>query len=201
MSSPIAASNIAAQAFRAMELSPISAFDDDSQQAADASEQYTIALRSCLETCDWSFASKLTTLALATPPATGFVADADLPGLYKLPGDCVLIREVRPRETRWRLDEDFLRADTDQPLTIRYTRLIETEAQLPASFQTAVAYRLAVLMAPRWVGSRSKRQDLRDEAQDVLKEAERNDARSASSERYDDGEPYRSFDWATEATR
>lgn len=201
MPDPIAASNIAAQAFRAMELAPISSFADTSAQASDAKEQYPVALAAALETCDWSFASFLATLPPAAAPAAGFAADDDLPGLFKLPSDCVKLRQVRPEGARWRLDQTFLRCDQVDAVTIRYTRLITNEAQLPVSFQTAVAYHLAVLMAPRWVSSRTKRADLKKDAEDFQKEAERNDAPMASPQRYDDRAESTSYDWVTEALR
>lgn len=198
---PIAASNIAAQAFRAMELSPISSFADTSPQAADAAEQYQVALDGVLETCDWSFASRLTSLPPAALPE-GWIADEDLPGLFALPSDCVKIREIRPDTVKWRKDGRYIRADQATALTIRYTVRIEDEAQLPQSFQTAVAWALAVLLSPRWVGSRNKRRDLQQQAADYLKEAERNDAVSASPQPTDAGhEPYGAPDWVRSAIR
>lgn len=201
MPTPIAASNIAAQAFRAMELGPISSFADESDQASDAAEQYPVALKGILETADWSFASRLASLAPADPPAddAAFQTDDDLPGLFVLPADCVTLREVRPNTVRWRLDQGYLRASQTTALTIRYTRLVENEAQLPAAVQTAVAYRLATLLAPRWVNSRTKRQDLKQDATDLQKEAERTDAPMASGTPHSGtGESY--VDWVSEAT-
>ena len=201
MTDPIAASNIAQQAFRAMELAPISSFADDSPEAEDARQQYPVALGMLLETNDWSFASYLVSLPPATAPEADFTIDDDLPSIYRLPADCVMLREVRPDGVAWRLDQTFLRTDEAGGIVIRYTRLVTAEAQLPAAFQTAVAYQLAVLLAPRWVGSRSKRKELKDDFAAALKEAERNDAPMASRQRYDEGSDSRSADWVSEALR
>lgn len=196
MPEPIAASTIAAQAFRFMELSPISSFADDSEQAQSAFEQYPLALNTCLEACDWSFASTFAALPPALPGPTVTV-DPDLPHLFQLPEDVVVLREVGQGGTRWRRDRAGLRADEPGPLRVRYTGRITDEANLPAMFQTAVALRLAVLLGPRWLGTQSKMDSLRRDADVALKQAMRADARQASTVRYD-GLPDQG-DWVHEA--
>lgn len=197
MPTPVATSTIVAQAFRLMELSPVSSFGDDSEQAAAAAEQYPVALDICLEACDWSFASTLADLpALAALP-DGVAADARLPHTFRLPGDCVTLREMVDPSAHWRRDDDLIRADRGQTLTIRYTRRIVNENAASASFRTAVAYQLASLLAPRWVGKASLQQGLADGAQLYLKRAMSDDRQAASSERYD-GRPEQP-DWLSEA--
>ncbi|WP_226783191.1 hypothetical protein [Oceaniglobus trochenteri] len=196
---PIAASSIAAQAFRFMEMGPISSFQDDSEQAQDALQQYPVALRSCLEACDWSFASTYRQLSEAALEAPQIV-DPALPFAFLVPADCVRLREVQPVTVRWRIDGLTLRADVAGPLTVRYTARIENEAQLPATFQTAVSYRLATLLAPRWMATRTKIADLATAGQQTLQDAERIDARSASSARYDGRDARWSDDWVAGAT-
>jgi hypothetical protein len=196
MPTPIAASTIAAQAFRFLELSPISSFADDTPQAQDAAEQYPQALASCLSACDWSFASVLASLPAAVPGPTVAV-DPALPHLFALPGDVIVLREVGDGWTRWRRDREGLRADEGAPLRIRYTGRVENEAALPATFQTAVALALAVLLAPRWLGTQSRVEGLKQDAARVLKQAMREDARQASEARYD-GTPDQG-DWVAEA--
>lgn len=194
---PIAASTIAAQAFRFMELSAISSFGDDTEQALAAQEQYPVAMAQCLEANDWSFASVLAFLPQVTPGPT-VAADTNLPYLFALPGDVVTLREVGDgRSTRWRRDRAGLRADEPGPLRVRYTGQIDTEAALPAGFQTAVALRLALLLGPRWLGTSGKMETLRRDADAGLKAAMRIDARQASSARYD-GLPDQG-DWVQEA--
>jgi hypothetical protein len=202
MPSPIAASTIAAQAFRFMEMGPVSSFADDSPQAQDAAEQYPRAMGMCLEGYDWSFASTLAHLPEAVRPAT-LAAEAALPYLYALPGDVIVLREVGAPDAfdrpRWRLDRGFLRADAPGPLRVRYTGRIENEAILPSLFQTAVAAQLALLLAPRWLQTMSKIQWLRASLDDGMQAAIRADARMASAGRYDDRPEAR--DWVTEALR
>lgn len=193
---PRATAAIASQAFRAMEMAPFSSFADDTPQAQDAAEQYLIARRMCLEACDWSFASTVADLPLKIDG----VGDRDLPFVYALPGNCV--RLIHPVDTyvRWRVDGRLLRADAKGPLTVRYTADVEDETILPAVFQTAVALRLAALLSPRWVGSDTKTRALEDGAELHLKNAMRQDARSASAQRYD-GMSWADYDLAGWATR
>jgi hypothetical protein len=99
--------------------------------------------------------------------------------------------------TRGRRDREGLRADEAAPLVIRYTGTVDNEAALPATFQTAVALALAVLLAPRWLGTQSKAEALRADAARILKQAMREDARMASEARYDGGPDQ--GDWVAEA--
>lgn len=198
MTLTIAAANIAAQAFRFMECSPISSFDDDTEQAQSAAEQYPLALGHCLSAADWSFASVLVALPPATPALT-LAADPDMPYFYALPGDCVKIREVGDRYTKWRVDRDGLRSSDAAPLRMRYTAAITNEAVTPSAFQTAVAAQLAVLLGPRWLGTQSKMEALKQDAAGYLQKAMAEDGRQASDARYDGLEGQ--DDWVLEAMR
>lgn len=184
MTTTIAASTIAAQAFRFMELSPISSFDDDTEKARDAAEQYPVALQTCLEACDWSFASVMVFLPELAATAE-HAGDPDLPHLYALPGQVIVLREVGDSGTRWRLDRGLLRTDAAAPLRIRYTSQLTDEGVLPATFRTAVALHLAALLGPRHLGTSSKIEAIEQRAARALKAAMGNDARNASTARYD----------------
>lgn len=198
MPQPIATATIAAQAFRAMEMAPFSSFGDDTPIAQDVATQYPVALRMCLEASDWSFASRIAWLPAMIQPLASL--DADLPYTYALPGDCVRMLHPVDQWVRWRIDGMTIRADERPPLAVRYTALPQNEAQLPAWFQMAVAYRLAALLSSLWVGSDTKTQALENRAEIALKTAARNDARSASPTRYD-GEDYGIRDWHDWAIR
>lgn len=196
---PIAASNIAAQAFRMAELAPLSSFLDASQQAEDARAHFTSAMGVCLEAADWSFASALVTLPQAY--SGNEAVDDALPYIYQLPPNCLLVREVRTSVgfARWRRDAAFLRADRPAPLVVRYTREIVDEARLPQTFQHAVSALMAALLAPRWVSSRTKTADLHVNATDAMGAAKRADQRQASSARYDGNPGYTGDDWVAGA--
>jgi hypothetical protein len=198
MSTPITASVIAGQCFRLLELSPISSFGDETPQARDAAEQYPLALGSCLSSCDWSFASTVATLPEAQPGVTD-AADPNLPYLYKLPADLVKLREVLDPSVRHRIDKLGLRADMSGLLTIRYTAQVDDEASLPATFQTAVAHALALLLAPRWLSTQSKIEALERRTGQMLRKAMQEDARTGSDARYDGLDDQ--GDWVTEARR
>lgn len=196
---PIATSSIVAQAWRFMELSPISSFDDDTEQARSAAEQYEPALRYVLAKADWSFASKVANLPEATLP-DGVAEDPDLPYFYQPPGGLIRLHEVGDRYTDYRLDQEGLRASDPAPLRIRYTALITDEAKLPAAFQAAVALRLAVMLGPKWLTTQSKLEGLKKDFTTELATAKKEDSRSASASRYDD-DLTRSDDWVEDATR
>lgn len=180
--------DIARQACIFMEVTPISSLDDDSEVAQALSSQYGAARDACLETADWSFASRMVQLSeldAATMP--NYVADPDLPFAYGIPADCLRIQEVYDC-ARWRIDADGLRADIAAPLRLRYTARIENETRFPAEFRMAIAYRLAHLLAPRFSNSQGKVNDLAANADATLRRAARNHARDASPVRYD-GQP------------
>lgn len=199
MSTPIAASTIAQQAFRLMELSPLSSFADDSEQAAAAREQYFPALDMMLESYDWSFARRVAQLPPATLAAPE-IADPDLPHTYELPADLLQLRHVYGGTTfEWRVDGRLLRAGQGAAVTIRYTRRPANEKLLPRLFQLAVSHQLALLLAPRFVQTRTKIEALRVSLDDALSGARRADNHTASQARID-GRPAQG-DWATEARR
>lgn len=193
----IATSGIVAQAFRLMEMSPPSSLGDASEQAIAAVEQYGVALEACLENCDWSFASRVGRLAQVAPIATA--VDPELTFEFERPADLLAIRDISPRGMVWRLDADRLRTDISGPIHIRYTARIEDETRLPAQFRTAVAYRLAGFLAPRWTASMNRAQGLSDAADDWLTRARRGDRGSASPVRYDGRDPVES--WSASAVR
>ena len=178
-----AASTIIAQAFSMVELSAPSSFGDDSDQARDATLHYDSAIDMCLEWTDWSFASRMVTLPAASLPS-GTAADPRLPYVYALPGDCVMLRELTDTAVRYRLDEGYLRADAPAPLGIRYTRRVQDESRLPATFRAAVALQLAVLMAPRWLGVETKRASLANALDELRRRCSKSDARTASPAPY-----------------
>lgn len=197
MTFPFATSNIVAQAFGMVELSPPSSFADDTPQASDAAAFYPQALDICLELVDWGFASRMVALSEAALP-DGAIVDPDLPYAFRLPGDCVALREIKVARAKFRQDEKILRCDQPAPLPIRYTRRITNEAALPATFRTLVALQLAVYLAPRWLGVDSKREALNTNLTNARATAARADARTASPEAY--GESGAS-DWVAEALR
>lgn len=181
-----------------MELTPPSSLADNSEKANAANEQYEIALRICLEQEDFSFARCLVMLPEADVPDLVAV-DTTLPYYFPLPSDMVKLRSVQDKDRKWRIDGSVVRSDVPGGLTILYTRLVTDEKNLPAMFQTAVSYQLAVLLAPRFVASRTKRADLVSDGANALRMAIQNDAVSASHARWDGQEDY--GDWAIGAVR
>lgn len=193
---PVAVFDIAVQACRLLEVTGISSLDDAGDLARAMREQYPVARDRALEAADWSFASVLAALPQAVPEPT-VATDADLPYLYALPGDLLVIREVGTGLVQWRRDREGIRADEPAPLRLRYTGAIVDEARLPAEFRTAVGFVLALALAPKWLGTQSKTAALEDRGARALKQAMQNHAREASEARYD-GQSHHD-DWATGA--
>jgi hypothetical protein len=199
---PFATSTIVADAFRFMELSPPSSFADDSEEAEAANSKYPDALSMCLEANDWSFASRYAELAELADLPEGEVADPRIPHAYALPGDLVKLREIVDAFARWRIDaEGLLRADVGERIMIRYTRRLDDEARLPATFRVAVAAQLAVLLSPRWNNVRTKREELRGILAEAMARSRRDDGMSGSPERYDDRPNHTGDDWVSGAMR
>lgn len=183
---PKAAAAIVDQAFILMEKSPPSSFGDDTPEAEDASRHYPEALSTCLEACDWSFASRVVDLPEAELPAL-LAPDRDLPFIYSLPADCVKVREVGDRHTRWRVDEIWLRTSDRGPIRLRYTRRIENEKHTSARFRVALATELASRLAPRWLGTASKVEGLVNLAELRLKKAMAEDRVAGSQQTWHGG--------------
>lgn len=199
MSTSVANSEIVRQAFRLIDKAPITSFAEGSEEAEAAEELYHKALRLCLEESDWSFASQISELSAVTPTAPDYEADDDLPYAMNLPGDCVRMIEMRSTAVRWRVDRGYLRCDSEGPVKIRYTAMIEDESKLSASFATAVASRLAVELVQRWSTTQGRVQRIDQKAERDMIRAKYADRQSAHPVRYDGRDDER--DWVTDAQR
>lgn len=198
---PIATSTIATQAFRLMELAPLSSFADDTSQARAAAEQYPIALGMCLGAYDWSFARRTAKLARLASLPENWVEDPDLPYVYALPGDSVRLRLVVDQCATWRKEGIYIRADLAEGLTIRDTYLITNEKLLPPEFQTFVSGQLAALLAsgPGFVKRVEKVDRIKSDVEGLKQLAIENDTYSGSAHRIDDLPD--AGDWVSEALR
>lgn len=198
MTVPVAIAEIAQQACIALERTPPSSLDDDTDLARALAAFYPMALERCLEAADWSFASRLAYL----PPvalANDVTRDVDLPYPYSMPADCSRLIEVGGGIDAWRRDGDVIWASAPPPLRVRYTFVPAAETRLPAEFRSAVAHTLALILAPIWLQTASKMESIERRAGADLKRAMRNHARDASPVRYD-GQPDQG-DWVLEARR
>lgn len=197
----VTTSGIATQAFRFCRLPPPAAYPDQSEQRQAAAQALPDALEACLGAADWSFASTLVHLPQSVLPA-GVIDDGRLPVVYRLPGNLLVLREVKPAGTVWRIDRDVLRANGTAPLTIRYTARMTREDRMPATFHLAVSLHMAVLIGARFSGDDLRANNIADHARLTLKDAMRQNARTAAaaSWRQDDEQMDASHDdWATGA--
>lgn len=177
MTVDIATSTIVLQAFRLIELDPPVSFGEGSPQALAAAEQYATARDAVLESYDWASARVVAELAAVS--VSGLAADPGLPYTYALPSGALVLRRVYGVYA-WRQDGRVIRSAQASGLTVRYTAQIEREADLPATLRLAVSYQLAHLLAPFFVGSRTKREDIASGLERALAVARLNDAHSAS---------------------
>lgn len=189
---------IARQACIAMERTAPSSLDDDSDLARDIGAFYPEVRDRLLEAADWSFASKLAYLP-PRPLAEGEAVDADLPHTYAFPADALKLLEVGTGLEKWRRDALGLRADVAPPLRVRYTAGSVAEAAWPAEFRAAVSLALAVELAPKWLQTATRMQDIERRAEKALNKAMRNHSRDASPARYDGLDDQ--GDWVSEARR
>lgn len=179
-----------------MEISPVASFAEGSPQAIALAEQYPEARDLVLESHDWSAAREVAVL----PPVevSGQAADPDLAYSYRLPSDTLKLWRVHGGG-KFRQDGRVIRSDTADGLTVRYSRQIEREAELTPTLRAAVAYQLAHLLAPQFVGSRTKRADIETSLERALGVARTNDAHSASAHMLD--EDAQDLSWVAEAVR
>ncbi|AUC52295.1 hypothetical protein CDO87_03420 [Sagittula sp. P11] len=202
---PITDSEIASQAFIELELRPLSSYGDDTEEAVLAAQRYPRALGMVLESYDWSFVRRLVRLPRVVSGSPETEPDADLPYTFSLPAEFKTLRRVFPAGNpdwpiKWRRDGDHVRADAEDVQAI-ITRDIKREADLPDLVRHAVALQLAVLLAPKWVTTRTKRADMRQDLADALTVAKSADRTSASDARLDGLDESTGWDWLSQVTR
>jgi hypothetical protein len=188
-------SNLAKIAFRALELRRPVTYQTTDEAVLALEDHYAHAITATLEAADWGFASRIAVLEVETGVTE---IDPRLPNAFLLPSDCGVIREVVTEGVAWRRDWTWLRADTADDITIRYTLETTTEAVMPAQFLEAAALRLAILMAPSFLEVQSKAARIQDAFDAAIRRATRTDAQTASASSY--GLGLGSSDWSGEAT-
>ena len=196
----LAASPIIGQALRFLRLATIAMTDPGSDLLPALTDAFAQSADDLLASADWSFAGVLAILPSVNLP----VPDDSLPASAMLPGDLIVLRQLWPRGARWRIDGTTLHHDAPGPVTIRYTARVTRQEALPATFQTALALRIALRLAGRWAGSGAHPEDLELKAGDMVRQAMRDDARQASEARWANQAQGliidRHEDWATEVT-
>lgn len=133
----------------------ISAITEASEEANACNRFYEIARDSVLEDYPWPFARKFATLNLIEEDPTDEWSYS-----YRYPADCLRINRLqneRSYETRQSRVPYIIGSDTSgriiytnkQNAKIEYTRKITTVTLQSASFNLALSFRLAMLVAPR----------------------------------------------------
>jgi hypothetical protein len=203
---PVAASAIAQQAFAELELRPLSSFGDDTPQATEAASALPRARAMVLGGYDWSFARALVNLPALTGSAMeALAADPRLPFAFALPAELEVLRGLhntaQPLCTlAWRREGQTIRADA-AAVSALITRRLEREDLFPATVQHAMALQMAMLMAPRYLTTRSKVADLGQRLAEAVSRARSDDAMSASHHRRDGLSPSIGDDWVARVTR
>jgi hypothetical protein len=202
MTTPVAASSIAAQAFAELALRPLSSYGDDTPEALEAASALLRARALVLGSYDWSFARRL--VPLAAMPDGLEAADPHLPYTFSLPAATQALRGVFlatdfQHAVRWRRDGALIRA-AETPVVALVSVDLAREDLLPAAVQYAMALQMAVLMAPRYVTTRAKDADLQDKLRAALGQARSDDQVSASHHRLDGLDPGYGDDWVARVT-
>lgn len=197
MPSAPATSSVGSMIFQQLELEDFTSFAEGTQEVADVALIYPEALKIVLGYAGWTFANRWVQIA-ETEIDDGQWSNPEMPFVYLVPVDCVKVREVYGLNVQWSRDDKYLRANQGGTIEIRYTKLIQNENLLPAEVKFSVALQAAFMLAPKYKVPRTKRNDLKENLNDVLAEAKRLD-KQASAEQHD-GQRFEGF-WDVEAQR
>lgn len=159
----------------------IQSFDDGSTEAAQCKLHYTAARNALLVAHDWFFARKaaaLTEVSETTHPIW--------PVLYQMPSDCLRPIRLTDGEQSGEAQEfsvvvvagqRYIGAKTSG-LYLEYVVLADDEASYPPGFVTALAWALAVRLAPALAHNAGLAQNAFAMYRQALAEAKLEDARS-----------------------
>lgn len=161
---------------------PITSLDDRGAPAVFCKNNLSIAVDEMLRACPWrSFIQRKELSALGTTPAFGYEYE------YQLPSETMRVLEVQVNEIQlssydeWTIEDSKILSHSEGPLQIRYMKHDLDVNNWDKLFFSAVAHRLAVLVAEPITNSASKRQQCDAMYQEVLKQAKRANAREQSS--------------------
>ena len=122
--------SIANKALTEVGATPITALDDDTNNARIVNRIYEICLKSILSECKWNFATKRALLTVSLDVLSW--CDSGETIIYTKPTDIIKIFETSYRPAIWREEGDYIISDTSS-LGIRYVYYLDdpTKYSLP----------------------------------------------------------------------
>lgn len=149
------ATDICNRALDILHEAPITSLDDDRPIGRWCKRNFATTRDALLEESEWNFALKRASLAKdATDPAFGW------DHAFTLPGDCIRLvpltedGEGEGRPIPHEIEAGKVLTDAASPLKVRYVYRNEDYDRYPATFQMALAARLAMQMA-HWITGKS----------------------------------------------
>lgn len=160
---------IANGALQALGSSGILAFDQNTPNARSVSQSYAMTRATLLRNYAWSFAIRRASVAALSTTTI----DVGLGALfqYLLPNDYA--RLLRPIDQRvdWQIEGRYIVTLDASPLKFRYVADITDPAQFDASFVDVFQIALALDICEEVTGSTAKKQGLRQDYKDSIREA------------------------------
>lgn len=152
----------------------ITAADQDTERARIVSEIYEDERDALLEEHPWNFAVRRVGLArLSGAPDFGGGSR------FRLPHDCLYVMEVEPA-VAFSVEGRELLCDADSA-SIRYVRRVSSTAEMPPTFRSALATRIAARVARKITGSSAEKERMEALYRRRLRTAKSRDAQGGGT--------------------
>lgn len=153
----------------------VSLTDENSSNARACNVAYETVRDAELRAHPWSFAIKRAQLA----------ADSSTPEFgransFPLPSDFLCLREPYPEDNSldhdWQIEGRKILTDEDAPLNLRYTAKVTDPNDMDVLFRESLATKLALELCEEITQSNSKKESLRQDYKEIIREAKRSNA-------------------------
>lgn len=144
--------SIANKALTEVGATPITALDDDTNNARIVNRVYEISLKAILSECKWNFATKRVLLTVSTDTLDWY--DVGETVIYTKPSDVIRIFGVSTGNVQWREEGDHIISDTAN-LGVRYVYYHDDPTKYAPSFIEAFIDKLCSDIAYMIVNSQS----------------------------------------------
>lgn len=170
MASETSISNRALQKLGAARITSLS---ENSSEARSCNAVYEILRDAELRAHPWNFASKRISIA-----ADAVTPDFGKANSFQLPTDCLKVLEddVNSLNKDWLIEGRKILTDEGGPLYLRYTRRVTEVSEMDPLFMEALSCRMAVEMCEELTQSNSKKESLKDDYKNAIREARRSNA-------------------------
>lgn len=163
------------RALQKLGVSSIASHSENSAPARACNRSYEIARRAELRSHPWNFNIERVSIAAdATPPAFG------KDNRFPLPANFLNLRPADPfyntEDIDYQIEGRYIMSDFSSPLEIRYGSDVTEESVMDPCFVEALACRMAVDMCAELTESNVKKQDLKEDYLNAIREARRANA-------------------------